>query len=77
MDLDEALELCEEIITMIDEDRDLEEAQERNDRCMAFCESVREKVSDMSETIEDRGRVTEGQATALENMKAGLDRWIH
>lgn len=76
MDVDDALELCEDIITMIDEDLDLIEKQEQSDRCQEFCESVREQVTGISETIEDRGRVTDRQASALENWKAGLEKWI-
>lgn len=42
-----------------------------------FAESVREKAEDIRATILERECVTDGQIDALENMKDGLDRWLH
>jgi len=38
--------------------------------------SVTETASDIAEYIEERGRVTKKQITALENMLDGLQRWM-
>jgi len=72
MDKDDALELIDEIITLIDE-----EVPERAwDRAASFFEDVREKVVDMSQTIHNTGRCTERQAKALEGWKAGISKWL-
>jgi hypothetical protein len=41
-----------------------------------YAESVAERARSIGETIEERGRVTEAQVNALENMLSGLERWI-
>lgn len=41
-----------------------------------FAESVCDKTSDIGDTIEETGVVTEGQMKALENMREGLQRWL-
>lgn len=66
-DADEAMELCDEILDLIDE---------LPDRAQDFAESVGEKVRSIRETVEQRGMATDGQLTALENMKAGVERWF-
>lgn len=41
-----------------------------------YAESVYDTVSSIMETISSKERVTDRQIMALENMKAGLVRWI-
>ncbi len=42
-----------------------------------FAESLRAKATSMKETITKLGTATDKQISALENMRAGLDRWLH
>lgn len=42
---------------------------------LAFAESVREKVESICETVRGNERVSEAQWSALENMRAGVERW--
>jgi hypothetical protein len=41
-----------------------------------FRESVREKVEGMREWIEEHMQVTAKMVVALENMRAGVNRWM-
>lgn len=41
-----------------------------------YAESVREKAADIAERVEEMNFVTQGQLGALENMHAGLCRWV-
>lgn len=66
-DVKYALELCEAIDSMAD---DVPE------RGSDFADSVRDKAHDIAFSIEEKDFVTEGQINALENMHAGLQRWI-
>lgn len=70
---DEALELGEEIIEMIDD----EVPDSAKDRAGDFFEDVATRVRDVMETIERTGRVTPKQAEALENWRRGVAKWIH
>jgi len=65
--VNEAVELCEEIYEMID---DLPERAEE------FGDSVKAKTLDIHKTIEDREVVTPMQMQALQNMRAGLEKWF-
>jgi hypothetical protein len=64
---EEADQLCDEILEMIDE------IPERGEN---FGASVMAKVEDIQKTIKETERVTSGQLTALENMKEGVQKWI-
>lgn len=64
---EEALSLCDTILA---------DAEQVPSAGFEFAESVCEKVRSIRETIESSGRVTQGQANALENMHAGIVRWI-
>lgn len=66
-DVEDALELCDEIER---------EADEVPDAGEDFAERAREKASNIRARIEETGRVTPKQLTALENMESGLYRWI-
>ena len=66
-DTEETIAWCESIIDLIDE---------LPERAYEFAESVGEKVRSIMETIEESGRVTEGQITALENIESGVSRWF-
>jgi hypothetical protein len=67
-DPDAAIEFCDEL---------LEDARTLPERAEDFATSIVEKVEDMKEWIEMNWRVTEGIANALENMRAGVDRWLN
>lgn len=69
----EALEACERIGDLIDDE--LPEAAW--DKASDFFEDIKDKVGDMEETIRRLERVTPAQARALENWEAGIRRWIH
>jgi hypothetical protein len=62
-----ALSLADQIESMADE---------VPERGQEFADSVRGRAAEIAETIEERGSVTENQMAALENMAAGLQRWI-
>ena len=62
------IDRCNEGIKMADE------VPERGED---FAASVAEKLQSISETIESRDYVTEAQDVAIENMIAGLEKWIH
>ena len=53
----------------------VEDAGELPERAEDFAASVIEKAESISEWIEMESRVTEKQATALENMRTDVDRW--
>ncbi len=63
----EALELCDLVISMID---DLPTAG------VEFGESVGDRVRGIAETIDHTGVVTANQRNALDNMRAGIERWL-
>ena len=42
-----------------------------------FADSVLERVRCIERTIVERSRVSNDQMVALENMKAGLEKWFH
>jgi hypothetical protein len=67
MEWEEAVELCTEIISALE---DLPEAAEE------FAESVEEKVISIREWIESNQHVTENQLIALQNMKDGVQKWF-
>lgn len=46
------------------------------DRGADFAESVADGCRDMIETVERMGFVTEKQLTAIENWRAGVERWV-
>lgn len=70
MDITEAMEVVDEINDLIEEyDGDSEDARD-------FFDSVSEKADGILQTIENRGRVTDNQAAALENMLDGVRKWI-
>jgi hypothetical protein len=58
--INETLELIDELP---------EEAEE-------FGESVREKLEDIMGWAEARNHITEGQVAAVENMDAGVRKWL-
>ena len=66
MGQDEAIELCDEILSELDE---------LPDRAGDFADSVREKVESIQAFAEERGYITEAQADALLNMQRGVQRW--
>lgn len=63
----EAEELIEEIMGLLE---DLPERAEE------FADSVRDKVTDIGEFIEARQCVSNAQVLALQNMLAGIRRWL-
>lgn len=73
MDVNEALELGQKILDMIEDDVS-EEAIENADP--DFFSNVEEKTKGIMQTIEERQRVSDGQANALQNMHDGVAKWI-
>lgn len=67
-DPEEGIKLCNEILDLIEE---LPESAEE------FKDSVQTKVLDIHQWIDSRNHVTEAQMSALENMLAGVEKWIH
>ena len=66
-DWEDALEQCQAIEELID---DLPE------RAEDFADSVLEKIQSIASWIEEKEHVTEGQLAAIENMHAGVSRWL-
>ncbi len=58
---------CSDLIAM---------ASEISGEGCGFAESVIEKVQGISETVGRLGRVTPKQRQAVENMQAGVERWL-
>lgn len=67
MDAEEAIALCDEILELL---------PQLPERAEDFRASVEEKVTGIRATVEEREDVTEAQATALGNMRAGVERWL-
>lgn len=67
-DVAAAIEQCERII---------EACEELPSRAEDFGIGVAEKTAEIQATIEESKRVTIGQQEALDNMEAGVNRWLH
>ena len=52
-------------------------AEDMPERGEEFATSVLDKTRHIEANIERFGRVTDGQISALENMRDGLSRWFH
>lgn len=63
-------DLLQELDDLVDELEDIEAAKD-------FQESIKEKGDSMRVFYEDKGSLTEGQLTALENMISEAQRWLH
>ena len=55
----------------------LDDLDEMPDKAEEFTESVREKVSGMRETASTKNFATAKMIAAAENMRGGVDRWLH
>lgn len=66
-DADATLEEIEAALELVDD---------LPDRAQEFGESVSEKLRAIAETIERTGEVTERQQTAIDNMSAGIRKWM-
>lgn len=64
---EQAFELCDEIESLADD---------VPSRGQDFADSVLEKAADIRASVEQLGRASDGQISALENMRDGLSRWI-
>jgi vacuolar-type H+-ATPase subunit H len=71
-DAQAAVEAAEETARLIDEDVP-DGAKDKNPE---FFETVREKSLSIAETIRTRGTVSDKQREALDNMQAGVKKWI-
>lgn len=69
MNVEQAIDLCESILSDLEQLSDVEAAEE-------FSDSVAEKVNGIKETIERRQDVTANQERALNNMNEGVQRWL-
>ena len=67
-DIEEAIALAKSI---------LEDIEELPEVAEDFAASVGEKAASIIEWIEEHDHVTDGQIMALENMRDGIDRWLH
>ena len=65
---EEALDACDDV---------LELCEELPDRAHDFGVSISEKVQGMKEWIEAEEHVTDRMEEALENMKTGVEKWMH
>lgn len=63
-----ALELCDTILAKI---------EELPDAAFDFGASIEDKVGGMREWIDQNSRVTDKMTAALENMHAGVKKWLH
>lgn len=72
MDVDEATELGEDILAMIDEDI----SAQAWSKAAAFFERCQTNVKGILETIENLGRVSERQEEVLRAWKEKVGRWI-
>jgi len=70
-DVDEDVKTAEDLIEQI-----TSLAEELPEDAEDFGMSVLDTASDISKYIDENGRVTKKQITALENMLDGLQRWI-
>jgi hypothetical protein len=70
-DVDEDVETAEDLIEQI-----TSLAEELPEDAEDFAMSVLDTAGDISKYIDENGRVTKKQITALENMLDGLQRWI-
>lgn len=66
-DADKAAKQCDRILDLCDE---------LPSRAEEFGESVREKVQSIRDCITQNGHVTDAQQEALDNMEAGVERWL-
>lgn len=55
----------------------VEEAETLPERAEDFAASVVEKLEDIAAWVEDNEHITEAQQTAVENMRAGIEKWLH
>ena len=71
-DYNEALNLCEDILELIED----EIPDAAWDKASDFFEDIKEKVESVQENIESNERATAAQITALRNWKSGVCKWI-
>lgn len=57
-------------------DRIIEKCDEVPFDAIDFADSVRDRAKSIRSWIEDNGRVTDRQQSALDNMETGVDRWL-
>lgn len=72
MDADEALELCQEVLELIEE---IDFKKAGNPDWDDFSEGVKETAENMQSWIEENDHCTGPQSDALHNMKRGVSRW--
>lgn len=69
MEHEEAIELCDSILSKCETLSDIEAAQD-------FAGSVSEKVNSMKEWISNNQKVTDKMSVSLSNMDSGCDKWL-
>lgn len=52
------------------------EVSQKSPKAEDFASSVLDRASEIMNTVEERGHVTDAQLTALQNMADGLSRWL-
>ena len=71
-DWEDALDQCETIIALIDDDV----PDHAWDRSPDFFESIQDKITSMSEWIEEKKHVTKAMQDSLDSMERGVRKWI-
>ena len=69
----EAIQQCDTIVEMIDE----EVSEKAKAKAGEFFEDVKAQVTDMQETLVNASHVTVNQQRALDNWEAAVAKWIH
>ena len=72
IDYKDALEQCETILELIEYDIPSKAREDSPD----FFEPIEERVTSMAEWITSNERITPKMAKALDNMEAGVRKWI-
>lgn len=73
MSIMEAIQQCDTIVEMIEE----EVSEKAKDKAGEFFEDVKAQVTDMQETLVTASHVTVNQQRALDNWEAAVAKWIH
>lgn len=77
-DWEAAANLADKIVRKANEVLDdLNKRDDPPDSGIDFASGIADRAEDMGEKIRERQTVTPAQVRALENMNAGISRWLH
>lgn len=68
----ETLQQCDDLLSILDDDID----SDTHDKATEFFTSIEQSVHDVRDTIERLDRVSDRQATAINNWEAAVLKWI-